>query len=1616
MFLRIFLLFSIFYENFSLKKFTIHSEGKNIITSKVSNQGECTSIAITQEGRFIKYKSDSSIISYKDYEDLKTEFESNYFMCQYNTNNIILIRDKEIIKFTLDGNGNINSDISKSNFVYSIISLQCNNGLYIITYFTDNTNKNYKFEVYSSSSLQYQYQYNSNIADSSFISSSCILIDDSNVLCINALENEIKYFYYKKNSASVTLENSGNINIENNIKINGALIKYWSNNEILLCINANTITPISDINLLCYMLNIEINNNNIQLTSSNSYTVNEQITKEIDYCQIEKLYYTTQNIYVSICLTYYKRTTYLLSIFSYDNNEFSQYNNNDLNYKDINFPLLYKTSISITSFEKESFGIFFKDIDNDSMILMFYPKCTNEFDYAPKGSNCYKIGENHVDLNGYYYDECTHSFMEIPARYSVYERNQFCKIKKIKCENSFKLVNFGNYQCWEKSNPPPTYYYDSSSSLFKKCFRTCLTCNGQGDESDNNCISCKENFYKLPDRTSQCHHKDEPLNYYYFDSSNKEFKKCREECLTCTELGSIQGDDIDTKCTKCLINEDYYPQVDKISNCIKNTNTIKYYYFFESYKTWEKCFDGCLYCNELGTSIYDTKCKENSCSEGYYTTVDNPKNCFNKNIRYDNYYFNSENNKFEKCYEACLQCDESGDSYNTKCIKCKESENYYPKEDDSSMCLKHDASYSDEDSLPEKYYYDPNTKTFRRCQEGCLKCKEQINANENDTQCLSCDTLNDYYPLDNEISNCFSKNKKGYYFDESVSKIKKCPEGCISCIYDSSATLKIKCKECDNELRFYQLEEKDIYGNIIDPVYKDCRTLRGEKILTDLVNSPYNQAPPLNTILSNHTFIRNGISTIVPIFKYCANACTKCTGLYESELKTHCQAKQCNSDYTYILNYEDICYLKTKKLQQYFLDTEKNIFMPCYETCETCSKSGNKQNNNCLSCRAGFKFHPYKKSHSNNCVFDCLATNNYFYLDEENNDEYTCVDECPEKYPYLQPNNKQCLKSCSNEEVLKYSRDWICVSECPLGTKSNDFEECVTVSNNCIKSELESNYLLNDINDENVNEFIVNYCRDYSFTSQQISVIENKLKEYKIYIYKNKDCINEFFKNEINFPNLSVCFNELKSSNNINENQDLIIMIMNIYNNTSSIRVEYKIFESVTCKELDLNNCSIKNISTNINLNNYFSENQIQTAQKLYDKGIIVYNRTHPFFTDICYEFNSYKDRDIILEDRVDDFYQDVSQICENNCKYDVDFEQKILKCICELKTTFLSNNTEEEKKKNLGFGVGPISVEVVKCTKKAFLWKYFKDNIGSYTSLVLIFAEIPVIFCFFKFGLSQVKIFLIPFLGANPPKQSLINKNGKKESSKNNNKEIINEINNEEEEIEEENEIDSNNMTNNNNENKISNFENISNKNKTDKKEEEITNLNKSLKENSDKNSNDSLLENQSDYQRKKIKKKNYDIYKEIKDYDDLNDVELFDAITFDKRKFCQFYWDELKRTQPIIYSFIVYTPLTPKYFKILLFIFNTIICFELNAFFYSKQYISDKYRYFYNEFSWYINHIYDRIIYTCICTVFLNLLLRVFTSYKKKIQMWIKRENDQEKLNKEIIIMKIKFQILKI
>ena len=190
--------FLLFHYN-CLKKFTIDSNGGNIITTNIQNYEEFSSIAITNKGTFIKYKSDSSIISTEIKEDLA--FIDSYikaFMCQYSTNKVILIRDDEIKEIELDTNGNVNT-VSNAITLQNIVSLQCNiqNSLFVITYLTGTDDqKNYNFKVYDSLSSE-KYSFSSTDL-SEIVSSSCILLDkndDNNfhVLCLNVLLTNTKY-------------------------------------------------------------------------------------------------------------------------------------------------------------------------------------------------------------------------------------------------------------------------------------------------------------------------------------------------------------------------------------------------------------------------------------------------------------------------------------------------------------------------------------------------------------------------------------------------------------------------------------------------------------------------------------------------------------------------------------------------------------------------------------------------------------------------------------------------------------------------------------------------------------------------------------------------------------------------------------------------------------------------------------------------------------------------------------------------------------------------------------------------------------------------------------------------------------------------------------------------------------------------------------------------------------------------------------------------------------------------------------------------------------------------------------------------------------------------------
>ena len=124
---------------------------------------------------------------------------------------------------------------------------------------------------------------------------------------------------------------------------------------------------------------------------------------------------------------------------------------------------------------------------------------------------------------------------------------------------------------------------------------------------------------------------------------------------------------------------------------------------------------------------------------------------------------------------------------------------------------------------------------------------------------------------------------------------------------------------------------------------------------------------PSNTYYSNNNYIcLNNIEEgyyVIPnsqiLLKYTEKYKT-CS--YESIQQNLCTT--CNIQNSYYPIYNKInnsflnCFNET--IEGFYLDT---AFKPCYRSCKTCLKSGNKTNNNCLTCIADYSF----DSNSSNC-------------------------------------------------------------------------------------------------------------------------------------------------------------------------------------------------------------------------------------------------------------------------------------------------------------------------------------------------------------------------------------------------------------------------------------------------------------------------------------------------------------------------------------------------------------------------------------------------------------------------------------------------------------------------
>ena len=71
-----------------------------------------------------------------------------------------------------------------------------------------------------------------------------------------------------------------------------------------------------------------------------------------------------------------------------------------------------------------------------------------------------------------------------------YEFNNIC----------YKSCPYGTYELEDKSTyicyneTPYGFYLDLKENKFKKCYETCSRCNFTGNETNNNCLDCKDKF------------------------------------------------------------------------------------------------------------------------------------------------------------------------------------------------------------------------------------------------------------------------------------------------------------------------------------------------------------------------------------------------------------------------------------------------------------------------------------------------------------------------------------------------------------------------------------------------------------------------------------------------------------------------------------------------------------------------------------------------------------------------------------------------------------------------------------------------------------------------------------------------------------------------------------------------------------------------------------------------------------------------------------------------------------------------------------------------------------------------------------------------------------------
>ena len=591
---------------------------------------------------------------------------------------------------------------------------------------------------------------------------------------------------------------------------------------------------------------------------------------------------------------------------------------------------------------------------------------------------------------------------------------------------------------------------------------------------------------------------------------------------------------------------------------------------------------------------------------------------------------------------------------------------------------------------------------------------------------------------------------------------------------------------------------------------------------------------------------------------------------------------------------------------------------------------------------------------------------------------------------------------------------------------SNSLDKCTAQDyfNKICKLNNNTNYIY-------INSFIKNIETEI-IDGNMNDLLENVINEIKKdLIIEEKNCFVEitssYNQNNKKYSNISTiqlgdCENILKDKYNISEEQTLIILKIDYYEEGSLTPiVEYEIFHPITKEALNLEYCN----ETKINL---------LIPATIDESNLLKYNSSSEYYTNKCYPTTSANSTDITLDDRKNEYINNNLSLCESNCDYNgYDIKNKKVLCECEVKDKFdfisdisIDKTKLLEKFKNFSEN---LNLHVVLCYYIFFTKEGFTKNIGNFILLSIIMYNFLAINLFVMKGYEIFKkknSFLIDIImkKIKQNNEKEINENNEdkitdKNSAKNKNKKkkILNTQINELKSLNKEYENSKKNLIN-------ANILKVPPKKKIKiivKKKKKIGSSNslilnifnatrtnnplifsksfKNINFNQKFSKNDVVNNSSKDIIIKNSDNKIIDNMNNYNDYE-LNNLPFKSALEIDKRTYCQYYISLLKTKHILVFTFYNYNDYNSILLKTCIFLFSFSLYFTINTLFYTD---STMHKIYEDEGRDYLIYRLPRILYSTIISISFNYLIK-YLSLSQKNLLQLKNAENVENLNTKI------------